>query len=298
MLRKPIVRLVITDLDNTLYDWVTFFASAFYEMVEEAARILDVPEVVLLDELKEVHQRFGDSEQPFALLETRLVQGRFKGMSRQELAEILDEAFHRFSRARHRLLVLYPGVAETLERLHARHIPVVGHTEASAINASFRLRKLAIDCFFTRLYARGPSSQEAPKLRGTDPTIDTLEISYLPCEERKPNPHIVKEICQDIGVAPEQTLYVEDSLVRDIGMAKDAGAHAAWAEYGTRYDAALWDRLVRITHWTDDDVARAEVAKRRYAGVVPDVILRSSLAEVFSYFEFGPPKKGQSSNHG
>jgi phosphoglycolate phosphatase len=288
-MQKPLVHLLITDLDNTLYDWVTFFASALYDMVNEAARILDVPENVLLEELREVHQRFGDSEHPFALLETRSVQSRFKGRSRKELAEALDEAFHRFSITRHRLLVLYPGVAETLQRLHDRDVPVIGHTEASAINAAFRLRKLAIARFFTRLYAREPAPQEHPRPPDSTQASDVIDIAYLPSEERKPNPLILHEICRDFRVAPSRTLYVGDSLVRDIGMAKEAGARAAWAEYGTRFESSLWARLVRITHWTPEDVARAEEAKQRYAGVVPDVVLRESFAEILSHFEFQSP---------
>ena len=39
-LMRPAVRLLITDLDNTIYDWVTYFAQSFYDMVDEAAKLL------------------------------------------------------------------------------------------------------------------------------------------------------------------------------------------------------------------------------------------------------------------
>ncbi len=43
------IKLVVCDLDNTLYDWVTFFSKAFYAMVETAVPILEVPKDQILD---------------------------------------------------------------------------------------------------------------------------------------------------------------------------------------------------------------------------------------------------------
>jgi FMN phosphatase YigB (HAD superfamily) len=53
------VRLVITDVDNTLYDWVTYFASAFSAMLEELAKTLSLPRGKLLAEYKAVHRYHG-----------------------------------------------------------------------------------------------------------------------------------------------------------------------------------------------------------------------------------------------
>ena len=80
---KPTIRLVVTDLDNTLYDWVSFFVPSFYAMVDEAVELLQVARERLLDDLQEVHVRYGTSEQPFALLETKVVEDRLSGKSTQ-----------------------------------------------------------------------------------------------------------------------------------------------------------------------------------------------------------------------
>jgi FMN phosphatase YigB (HAD superfamily) len=63
---------------------------------------------------------------------------------------------------------------------------------------------------------------------------------------------------------------VGDSLVRDVSMAKAAGVHAVWARYGLQYDRALWEILVRVTHWTDEDVRREEELRRLTKDVQPD----------------------------
>ena len=66
------------------------------------------------------------------------------------------------------------------------------------------------------------------------------------------------------------TYYLGDSLVRDIAMAKQAGVTAIWARYGTEYDPKHWQYLVKVTHWTDEDVQREKILKSKYSDVVPD----------------------------
>src|ERR1700737_3268202 len=67
-------RLLICDLDNTLYDWVGYFVPSFYAMVDEAVRITGCDRETLLDDFRRVHQAREDSEQPFALLETETIK--------------------------------------------------------------------------------------------------------------------------------------------------------------------------------------------------------------------------------
>ena len=74
-------KLLITDLDNTLYDWVTFFTSSFRGMIEELTKLLDVDEEILFAEFRAVHQKYGNSEQPFAVLELPSVLQKYPGLS-------------------------------------------------------------------------------------------------------------------------------------------------------------------------------------------------------------------------
>ena len=135
-------KLLITDLDNTLYDWVTFFTLAFRGMVEELTKLLDVSEQELLDEFRVVHQKYGNSEQPFAVLELPSVLRRYPGLTRAEVTQKLDPALHRFNSIRKRTLSLYPGSAETFQHLTERGVTIVGHTEAILANAYWRIKTL------------------------------------------------------------------------------------------------------------------------------------------------------------
>ncbi len=131
--RTAAIRLVITDLDNTIYDWVGSFVPALYGMVDVAAGILAVPRERLLDDLRAVHQRHGNSEHPFALLETRSVHRALAGVEPRERFEALRPAFREFNAIRERTLRLYDGVFATLAALRERRVPVVTYTGARVL---------------------------------------------------------------------------------------------------------------------------------------------------------------------
>lgn len=291
---RPHIALVVTDLDNTLYDWVTFFVTSFYRMVDVAAELLGVDRDVLLDQLQEVHRRYHDSEYPFALLETRAVRERFAASSRLELKQRLDPALHAFNEVRAQTLKLYPSVHETLSYLHARGTIVVGHTEASAPNAFFRLRKLQCLPLISRLYALEHVGEDHPVIeKNLRFQQDRERIHLLRADQRKPNPAILLTICQEYGVPPSEVLYIGDSIARDIGMAKEAGTWSAFAEYGLRFEKSMWTKLVRVTHWTDEDIRRNEESRRLYGDTKPDVVLNESFSQILNCFSFGTTRTGR-----
>jgi phosphoglycolate phosphatase len=172
-------KLLITDLDNTLYDWVTFFTASFRSMVGELTLLLQVPEETILNEFKAVHQRYGNSEQPFAVLELPTLQRRFPELSRDAVLKKIDPALHRFNSMRKRTLTLYQGAAETLAELRLANVKIVGHTEAIFANSYWRLRALGIEGYFSRLYTlEGKDSIHiSPDSRWTDPPRVSLPSS-------------------------------------------------------------------------------------------------------------------------
>ncbi len=284
---RPCIRLVVTDLDNTLYDWVTCFTTAFYRMVAVAAERLGIEEERLIGELREIHRKYGNSEQPFALLETPTVLERYPGADRPRLARELDDAFQAFNRTRGRHLRLYDGVLQSLQRLRALGVPVAVHTEATVPNALYRLRALGLEPLFERLYAVAPAGQGHYDPDRGRKLLDTpLKVVDLSENARKPDPRLVTEICRQMGVPAGETLYVGDSLRRDIDMARQAGAWTAWAEYGTRVDPALWERLVRVTHWSEQEVQAAKRARQSPQYAAPDLVLERSPLELFEHFSF------------
>jgi phosphoglycolate phosphatase len=286
MKRKPQIKLLVTDLDNTLYDWVSFFVPAFYAMVHVAADILGVNEEHLLDELQKVHRKYQNSEHPFALLETKSAREAFPHLGRRELAKVLDQAFHTFNRERKERLQLYPDVRMSLNKIKDRGTRVVAHTEARVVNSLFRVRVLGLDDVIERIYA--PRSDGLGHPGGVQPEFAEWEhrlVIRLPEDHRKPDPRVLLDVCNDFGVATSETLYVGDSISRDIFMANRAGVHSAWAHYGGIYDPTLWQRLVRVTHWSTDDVERERILREQSKSAQPDVEL-GAFSEVLDHFDF------------
>jgi phosphoglycolate phosphatase len=249
-------------------------------MVREAAPLIGVDQEELLDDLQAVHRKHGDSEHPFALLETRAVQRQFGQMEQKKVAQFLDPAFHTFNRVRKQNLKLYEGVYDTLDQLESSHVPVVAYTDARVINCLFRLNRLGIKHLIARLYAPAHVAKEVDRA-----TLSDDFIRLLPHDDRKPNPQTLKDICSQYGVAPSDALYVGDSLVRDVYMAKRAGVHSAWAKFGTLYDRSLWPQLVRVTHWTDADVEREKTLRDEAKGVKPDCVL-DKFSDLLEHFHF------------
>ncbi len=263
--------LIVTDLDNTLYDWVSFFSPSFDAMVQELQDLIEVDRQTLLDEFKSVHQRYGNSEQPYAILELPSVRQAFGGATESELVQKLQSPISAFDEARTKLLHLYDSVEETLSDLQNHGHVVVGHTEAILINSYYRMTKLDITKFFTRLYTLEGQWEDHPASDGKRklaPPPDFVET--IPQTERKPNPDLLRDICNREGFSVDEAIYVGDSLTRDISMAKSAGVLAVWARYGTYFDRTHWDTLVSVTHWTDEDVKREEMLKEMFQNVQPD----------------------------
>lgn len=146
------MKLLITDLDNTLYDWVSFYSQSFSAMAEELSKEINVPLDILLSEYKVIHQRFGNSEKPFATLELPSVISYFGTNDKILLQKKLTRVFSAFSSKRNHTLKLYPTVRDTLNILRERGVKIVGHTESLEYNSLYRLYKLDVIDFFDHLY--------------------------------------------------------------------------------------------------------------------------------------------------
>jgi phosphoglycolate phosphatase-like HAD superfamily hydrolase len=269
-------RLLVCDLDNTLYDWVGYFVPAFYAMVDEAVRITGCDRDRLLDDLRAIHRLNQDSEHPFALLDAEIIKRQYPKRTRQELASLLDPAFHAFNRARVENLRLYPGVQESLATLRQSGITLVAHTESKLFAVVDRLTRLELVQYFSRVYCRErprtahPNPQSAARWLARFPLDRVVELSH---HQRKPDPSVLLEICGDEGVSTDQTAYVGDSMARDMLMAQSAGVTAIWAQYGASSRRAQYELLVRVTHWTDEDVERERHLQAKAALVKPDYTL-------------------------
>lgn len=282
------VKLLVCDLDNTLYDWVTFFVSAFYSMVDEVVTLTKCDREQLLDDFRFIHRKYHDLEHPFALLETKIIRDVFSGLTTRQIAEKLDPAFRAFNVSRKKSLRLYPGVHDGLKELKREQVRLIAHTESNLFAAVDRLERLELSESFDRVYCRVRASSTHPNPQAQKKWFERYPLEKfheLTGRQRKPDAKVLLEMCSREGVCVSDSAYVGDSIARDIVMAKNAGVYAIWAEYGTRHTPEDYAQLVRVTHWTSEDVAREERLKRDSKNIVPDAVLRNSFKEIVQVFE-------------
>jgi FMN phosphatase YigB (HAD superfamily) len=280
-------KLLVCDLDNTLYDWVAYFVSSFYAMVDQVVQITGCDRNMLLDDFRLVHQKHHDSEHPFALLETNTIKNIYKDDDWTTIARKVDPALHAFNSARKQNLQIHPGVRETLTILRQKGIKLVAHTESKLYGAVDRLDRLGLFEFFSRIYCRERSVSLHPFNRDSNDWLRRFpmeKITELSFHQIKPNPTILLEICAAEEVPPREAVYVGDSIARDVLMARRANVYAIWAAYGAEHRPAMYEALVRISHWTMEEVERERLLREEAKSIKPDFIAHREFSEVLNVF--------------
>lgn len=246
-------KLLITDLDDTLYSWIDFFIPAFYEMIEEIVQITGIEKSILINEYQKQHQKVGSVEYPFATLMLPSIQDFYKGLSGETIKEKLNPAFHRFNSVRKCNLKLFEGVAQSLQKINESGICIIGYTESAEENGCYRLEKLGIDSVFEKIYVSESTYNVSENVQRTNKVIAVTG--------KKPNPEILQKICTQQGVNASETIYLGDSLTKDVYMANQAGITSVQVRCQA-YNEDLYQKLVAISHWSAEDFTREQKLKK------------------------------------
>lgn len=288
---RPCITTVITDLDNTLYDWMGMWGAAFSAMLGVLVERSGVPQSTIEAEARVVHQRHGTTEYAFLIQALPCLQRKHPG---KDLREVYGDAIQAFRDARARSLRLFPSVFETLVTLKSKGCLVVGYTDSRAFYAGYRARKLRLDGLLDHLYSPPdhdlPCATSLQAIRSQPPRAYEFQKTVhrlLPEGEMKPNPQVLADIIEAVGAAPERTIYVGDSLTKDITMAQEAGVPDVFARYGLMQHREEYDLLRRVSHWTDAAIER-ERKQRAVQNVRPAYTLNEQFEELLDLFEFVP----------
>lgn len=281
------MKLLVCDLDNTLYDWIGYFVPAFYGMVDVAVQTSGCNRETLLDQMREIHRANADSEHPYTLLEAPVILERFPGRTKRELAHIFSGALAEFESVRRERLKLFPGVITTLRQLEDAGVILVAHTESRMHAIADRLSFLKIDKYFRRIYCRERARYDHPSGLPTHSAVGkSIERRFreLSHHQRKPDPTVLEEICRDQRVLVSETAYVGDSLTKDVHLANTVGAFAIWAKYGSGASSELYEKLVRVSHWSEEDIQRERELRSLRDVAAADLVLTNSFSELLPTF--------------
>lgn len=289
---KPHVRLLVTDLDNTLWDWFHAWHSSFSAMLSRLSEMSGVEEDRLVTEIQAVHRARGTTEYSYLLNELPSLLAIAGDV---EPIQVFDDAIHAMHSARVRHTFLYLGVKRTIEYLRNCGVPVVAYSESLAYWTEWRIKATGLDGLVSVLYTSpdhdfpaGVTAEDIRKRPAHEYGLKDTEHRLVPSGTFKPNPLILQQIVKDYDVYPHEAVYVGDSLMKDVAMAQEVGVQDVHAAYGLAQDRQGYDLLRRVSHWSQDDIEREKRLSAR-SDIYPSYILTESFAELLTLFEFVGP---------
>lgn len=253
-------------------------------MLTRLTELSGVPQEELERQIRIIHQAKGTSEYSWLVSE---VPALIKAAAPGDPAEVFDDAVHVLNSRRKATTKLYPGVRKTLEELKKKNIKILAYTESIAYWTEWRVRRTGLDGIIDVLYSAPdhdlPTGTTIESLRTLPPEeygLKSTQHKHIPRGILKPNAQVLHSILNEQGYQPEEAAYVGDSLMKDISMAQDAGVLDIHAKYGEAQHKAEYDLLRRVSHWSDEDVAREREIVRSVGSVTPTIVCHRSFAEV------------------
>jgi putative hydrolase of the HAD superfamily len=228
------LRAILFDIDDTLYSTTAFAALARRQAVRAMIDAgLDLPEDVLLKELDEVLTEFSSNyEHHFDKLLQRL---RPSSLARVNSALIVAAGVAAYHDTKFRELKPFPDVIPLLRGLKEAGIRVGVITHGWTVKQAEKLVRLKL----------------VPYL---DPRAifisDQIGIS-------KPNPKLYLTAVHDLGLEPNEVMYVGDSPEHDVAPPKSIGMITVWASRAAKrplagtnivpdHSVASFEELARI----------------------------------------------------
>jgi putative hydrolase of the HAD superfamily len=222
------VRAIVFDLFDTLVDLLSENIPA----EQHGEHKLPASVRAIYDEVARV------SDVSFDAFAAALGEGA-RGFAQSHFAEEREVPTDlRFEDLARRLGVEAPGLPQSLTEVHMGilreqvvfpdHHPEVLATLAGRV-------KIGLCSNFSH----SPTALEVLESGGFMPHLDSVVISDA-YGLRKPRPEIFEHVLENLGVTPEETLHVGDSLRADIGGASPCGISTVWVTRRVRApDAAL-----------------------------------------------------------
>ena len=262
--------LVVTDVDNTLFDWVSLWAGAFSALIHTLVERTDRGTDQWLKAAHAVHLRRGATECPSLLCDLASSATWPIGL---DPSKVLPAAATSYRQYWDHHLTTYPGIRETLTQLAEQGHVVVAYTEGDVSIAASRLARLGLAGVIRRVFGRPPllsATESAWGLVGTSRNCP-IAIDFIPREDNKPNPTGLRTIIALCDATPSTTVYIGDNLGSDVVMAQTLGVGAMWARYGARRADDHVALLERVAHCAPQAVSAERNAT--LSNVTPDAVL-------------------------
>jgi putative hydrolase of the HAD superfamily len=210
------LRAVLFDIDDTLYS-TTAFADQARRQSAEALRRLGVayPTHLLLRELEEIIAEFSSNDgRHYNRLLQRLPRRSVEGLNPAILVAGAIRAYHE-TKLTH--LIPFPDILPALRSLARTELIRGIVTAGLEIKQAEKLLRLGIYEWLT------PSAIFIS---------DQIGVS-------KPNPKLYRRACDELGVRPEEAMYVGDNATTDVDPANAIGMVTVLCRRGGKYEGCV-----------------------------------------------------------
>jgi putative hydrolase of the HAD superfamily len=254
--------LLITDVDNTLFDFGLYAEFGLRAILKEACALLDLSKEDAIVEVREAFRKFNSIEIPFAYEELKSLHG-LSFQERHSISVHLATAFWAEARKR---LIPYPAVVSTMHHLWMNGTAIVAVTDAPMWEVWRKLKHLRILRYFAGVVAVGSLSRRRdPIMQAHDiPDYDKPFRSagrfyrLLDDTDRKPSPLSYQYVLNEFPISKDRVVVVGDSPRKDLLPARELGLAAYWAAYGERR-RDLETSLQSVTPFEPPEAVRSQL---------------------------------------
>ncbi len=234
------LRAVLFDIDDTLYSTSDFARKARANAVRAMIRAgLDLPEQVVQHELDEVLREFSSNyEHHYERLLQRLPP---EATRRVNPALIVAAGVAAYHDTKFRELAAFPDVVPLLSGLARAGLRVGIITHGLTVKQAEKLVRLGIVPFLD------------PKAIFIS---DQIGIS-------KPNPKLYAAALRELGLKPDEVMYVGDNPEHDVAPPKSVGMVTVWARRGAKRGSE--NGAIEPDHVVDDFGELARILRELYA---------------------------------
>ena len=283
------VKVLITDLDDTIWDWLVMWYNSFNPYSNRIQNECRINKDNLISDFKQLHQKYHTSEVSYAYKELKSLTPESYNIIERDSEEKIG-IIHEYYRNKKNNLKLYNDVLETLKIIKSKGTRIIGFTESNIFYTKWRIKTLNLDGIFDIIYS--PEDHELPQTvdRVYEPShwdLTQTQISKLPAKFKKPNPEILLKILKDNSATNKDAIYMGDKLDRDIYMANQINLTSVHAIYGNAIDNEAYNLLRAVTHWQNEEVQREIAIKEevKNATVKPDYTIKN-FKEILNLFNF------------
>lgn len=235
-------KLLILDLDNTLYDWMEAYTESIMAQIAFISNETKIDRESIQSSFKRVFKKYGSVEVPYAVYELDMWEK--VSINNSRLKELQESSCSLFMLTLKQTLKLYPTVLETLKWAKSNNITIVGLSDAFSYWINERLKILGIIGYFDQVFATKDDIIQIENFHYHE------KICSVSANANKPNPDIIDRIKKSYKIDTQSIFIVGDSIDKDIKLAQETGIHGVWAKYGTNHKKGYGTYLSKLTPWT------------------------------------------------